>query len=486
MPRALPVRASARLADVRAVALATGVALWVGVLFVVARDAYLGFRLGRFDLGNMVQAVWSTLEGRPLEMTYGATGEQITRLGVHVDPFLALLSPLWALWPSPLALALAQVAAVGLGALPVYWLARRHLASETLATLAALAYLANPWVAWNAVTAVHPVSFGMPLLLFAVWFLDTNRLGWFAACAVLAASTGELMALAVAALGLWHAFRPAGRWTGLAIGASGLAWTLVAVYVVVPAFSGEGSVYYGFYDDVGGSPQGVVRTLVHDPGAVLGALFEAHDVAYALWLAVPLLGLFALAPGLVAAALPQLLANVLSDFRSMTDPRYHTTAALLPFLVAGAVLGVTRLSRERRTLALAAVVVTSLLLTAVVGPWLRAVGLVPLGGRAELAPARVAALRAAVARVPEAAPVSVSNSVGAHLSARRTVYSVPVLGAAEWVVVDLADPWVVRAGSPILTRDPEQVARFVSRLRADRGWTTIVANDHVVVLQRRS
>ena len=61
-------------------------AAWTALLFGIVRDAYLEFRLGRFDLGNMVQAVWSTTEGRVLEMTEGGTGEQIVRLGVPRGP----------------------------------------------------------------------------------------------------------------------------------------------------------------------------------------------------------------------------------------------------------------------------------------------------------------------------------------------------------------------------------------------------------------
>ena len=35
----------------------TTMAVWSVLLFVVVRDAYGSFRVGRFDLGNMVQAV---------------------------------------------------------------------------------------------------------------------------------------------------------------------------------------------------------------------------------------------------------------------------------------------------------------------------------------------------------------------------------------------------------------------------------------------
>src|SRR5262249_10857534 len=146
---------------------------WTIVLASIARRSYDDFGLARFDLGNMVQAVWSTAHGHPLEMTNGSTGEQMVRLGTHVDPILVLLTPFWALWPSPLSLAFVQIAAVAAGALPVFWLARRHLGSEKLGCVLALAYLAYPWLSWSAVGAIHPVTFAIPLFLYAIWFLDS-------------------------------------------------------------------------------------------------------------------------------------------------------------------------------------------------------------------------------------------------------------------------------------------------------------------------
>lgn len=457
---------------------------WAAVLFAIARDAYLGFRLGRFDLGNMVQAIWSTADGRPLEITHGTTGEQIVRLGGHVDPILALLAPVWLAWPSPLALALAQVVVVALGALPVFWLARRHLGSERVATLLALAYLANPWLAWSAVSAIHPVTFAIPLLLFGVWFLDRGRLVPFALCALLVASTGELMGLPVAALGVWYALARGRRWPGGIIAALGATWTLLALYVVVPAFSGGDSIFYGFYDEVGGSPQGVLEKLFTDPLRIVAALTELHDVVYVVWLTVPLLALFLLAPGLAALALPQLLANGLSDFRSMTDPRYHSIAAVIPFLIAATVFGIVRLRAARRTLAAAAVLVSSAALALVVGPWSRAVGITPLAGRAYLPPERVAALRDAVSLVPADVAVSASNFAGAHLSARHTFYSVPYLRDAQWTLVDLNDPWIVSPTSPILTNHPEIVLAFVRKLERSPSWSKVFEREDVLVFRK--
>jgi uncharacterized membrane protein len=460
--------------------------VWSAVLLVIVRDTYVDFRGGRFDLGNMVQTVWSTVHGHPLEMTDGSTEEQIVRLGIHADPFLALLSPVWLVWPSPLALGFAQVIVVALGAFPVFWLGRRHLGSEAAAGILAIAYLAYPWTATSAAASIHPVTFAITFYLFCVWFLDTDRLGWFGVFALLAMSTGELMGLPIAMLGIWFALARRRRIEGGLITVLGLAWTFLAVYVVVPHFAGSNSIYYGFYDEVGGSPVGAVKMLFTSPGTVISALTEGTDFAYLVWLGLPLLFLFVLSPWLAAVALPQLFANGLSDFRSMTDPRYHSVAAIIPFLVAATVFGIARLAPSRRGLLAAAVLVCSGTLALAVGPWPRAVGSTPLGGREPVAPQRIEALRDALALVPADARVSSTNAAGSHLSARRYFYSIPFFERADWVLVDVNDPWIVRRDSPILTRHPRVVRRVADELATDASWTKVFGREGVYVFRRSS
>ena len=459
--------------------------VWSVVLASIVRTSYDSYGFSRFDLGNMVQAVWSTAHGHPLEVTNGSTGEQMIRLGTHVDPFLVLLTPFWALWPSPLSLAFVQIAAVAAGALPVFWLARRHLGSEKLGCVLAFAYLAYPWLSWSAINAIHPVTFAIPLFLYAIWFLDSDRLWAFAPFAVLAALTSEVMGLSVAALGLWYALARGRRRAGLAIFVLGLVWTVFALYVVVHAFSSGSSVYYGFYDQIGGSPAGILRTAVTDPRAIASTLLAGHVIAFVLWLAVPLAGLFLLSPALAAVALPAFLVVGLSDFRAMTDPRYHDVAGLVPFLVAATVLGIGRIRPGRQGFAAILVLVLSLELTLVVGAWPRAVGKTPFGaGLGRRSASTVSTLSEAVALVPADAPVSASNIVGAHLSARRYSYVVPVIGRATWIVLDTHDPWVTSPNSPILTRRPERVRALARRIASNPEWRKVFERDGVLVFRK--
>ena len=206
----------------------------------------------------------------------------------------------------------------------------------------ALAYLAYPWLAWTALDAVHPVTFAIPLFLFAIWFLDSRRYGAFALCAILILATGELMGCR------WQ------RWafgTGSRRAATGRArghrrWGRLDAHlpaVVVPAFRTGENPFYGRFASVGGSPQGVVKTIFTDPGAIVSALACGADVSYVLLLAAPLAGAFLFGPALAAVALPQLVVNGLSDWPTTTDPRHHYVAGVVPFLFAGAIFGLARL-----------------------------------------------------------------------------------------------------------------------------------------------
>ena len=153
-----------------------------GALSILRHQA---FNTGRFDLGNMAQAVWATAHGHPLAIT-NLEGEQVSRLGSHVDPILVAFAPLWWIWPSPSMLLAAQAIAIALGALPVFWLARKHLGSERAGLGFALAYLLYPAVQWLTLAEFHPVALACPLL-FAFWYLDEDRLVPFAIFAGLAA-----------------------------------------------------------------------------------------------------------------------------------------------------------------------------------------------------------------------------------------------------------------------------------------------------------
>lgn len=472
--------------------------LWLASMcgVFVAVNATLGiarhhaFWAGRFDLGNMVQAVWSTSQGRPLETT-SLTGEQFVRLGAHVDPLLVLFTPLAWTGALPEALLVSQAVIVSLGALPAFALGRRWLGGRGWGLAAAGVYLLYPTLHWATVTDMHAVTLAAPLLMTCMWAAEERRWWVLGLCAPLAALSKEQVGLALAVLGLWVAVRGARR-AGAALAAGGVAWSAFAVFVVIPHFNpdGGGSAFVSRYGALGDSELEVLGAIVTRPWDVAEVVASGDRPAYLAALLVPLLFLPLAAPLLAAGALPDLGINLLSGLESQHSIAFHYSAVIAPFLVAASILGLSRLRdlarrRGRRTPRAAVVMavwVGAVGLAGVVqgpGPWWSHV---PLGSDERAGSYSVgehaAAARAAVALVPEGVPVSAGNTLGAHLSARRRIHTFPTIADARWVVVDRERPYLGDR------RDPVGHRARVRALLDDPTWVLDHDRDGLMVFRR--
>ncbi len=468
-------------------------AVWAGLFSYLSVRRHDAFWTGRFDLGNMVQAVWSTAQGRPLETT-DIAGEQFVRLGAHVDPILVLFTPLAWTGALPQALLVAQAVIVAAGALPAYWLGRRWLGHDGLAVAAAAVYLLYPPLQWATLTEFHPVTLAAPLLLFCIWAAEERRYGVLTTCAVLAALTKEEVGLALAMLGLWMVVRGRGRRYGAALAAVSLAWVALAVTVIIPRFNdGRGSAFVDRYATLGDDGGGVARTLLTRPWEAAELLASYDRLSYLVALLAPLAFLSLAAPLLAAGALPEVLINTLSDWFPQYSIEFQYVAVIVPFVVAAAILGLARLRRRDRPEWLARALERD---RAVAGAWIAVVlvsgvvlgplpwwGAVPAIGSDERVEqyrlgdhARAAAR--AVALIPDGVPVSAGNLPGAHLSERERILTFPVLGEAEWVIVDRRRPYLGDRLAPVAH------AARVADLRASPGVRLVLEEDGVMVFRR--
>jgi uncharacterized membrane protein len=463
------------------------IAAFAAGLGALAEVRHLAYWSGRFDLGNLTQAVWSTAHGRFLEMT-DLHGEQISRLGAHFDPLVAVFAPAWLVWPNPALLLTAQALGVGFGALPVYLLARKHLASDWAGLAFAVVYLVYPATQWLVLDDFHPVAFAAPLLLGAFWYLDEDRLVPFALLAGLACLTKEQVGFTVAAMGVWYALARRRRLSGALVFVTGCAVSVLAVGFVVPHYApGSGSPFEGRYAAVGGSPSGIARTSVAHPLRLAEAVTQAHDLRYLLQLLLPLALLPLFGAGATLIATPEIVLNLLSDTPTQTSIDFHYTAASIPGLFVGAVFGAARIARVRPQLGAQLVRGAVLVACATTVAW----GPVPLWSHFPLGQhptsyqyrtsRRDHAAARAVSLIPTAAAVSVSNTLGAHLSARERVLSFPLLLEARWVAVD-----TLRMSYGDDNRAHLKGLRALTKLRQDYRWQTVFARNGILVLHRRS
>jgi hypothetical protein len=82
--------------------------------------------------------------------------------------------------------------------------------------------------------------------------------------------------------------------------------------------------------------------------------------------------------------------------------------------------------------------------------------------------------------IPPNAVVSATNSLGAHLSARRRVLSFPYLQDAQWVAADETAPGYADRLAPLPT------AAQLSWLRGNPEWRLVFERDGILIFQRAS
>ena len=103
---------------------------------------HYAFLTTAFDLGIFDQALWSTLHGKFLYTTLHGEEASVT-FAHHFQPILLLILPIYAVYQSPETLLVLQSFFLALGALPIYWIARKKL-NELAGLVFSASYLLYP------------------------------------------------------------------------------------------------------------------------------------------------------------------------------------------------------------------------------------------------------------------------------------------------------------------------------------------------------
>lgn len=449
------------------------------------------FNSNALDLGYHDQVIWNTLHGRPFRFTTYRQDERArfwidvpldqirdpdSLLSYHVEPLLAVLAPLYWLWEDVRLLLLLQAGALALGAWPAYRLGRRQLGKPWAGLAVALLYLLAPARQAAALSDFHTVAFTAPLFLLALDALDAGKTRLFLLAGLLCLIAREDTAIMVIALALYAAvFQRRLRRPALTLAGVSLVYLYLVTQVIMPYYNGlAGPTYLYRYSQFGASLREMAwNALAHpqlywdwlrrpDISAYLGGLLATGG-----WVALA-------APEILAIALPVIMLNALANTGWPSSGGAHYSAAIVPFLVAAAAIGLARLgqwvsvigrwSRRSQNSAIkecpqphapylsllppvfafnlpALRPVTLLIIVAVavalhfqfeqgVAPFSRRWTWPALNAHDRLA-ANILAL------IPSDAPLSAQSDLYPHLSHRREIYQFPTIANADYVVLDV-------------------------------------------------
>lgn len=279
-----------------------------------------------WDLGIFTQVArgWSqwTLPVAPLK------GEGFMILGDHFHPILALLGPIYALFPSGLTLLVVQNLFIGATAAILVACAARYLGTGNGVLLGV-----GLGLAWGLQTAAdsqfHEIAFALPLLAMSLAMLLDGRYwgaAWWALPLVL---VKEDMGLTVAAIGVviliaggrnfWNRIHS----IGAGLTAFGAIFFFLTVRVFLPALNPDGQWDY--------AEDSTVSLLLSDPGAAIAGLIDGFGTKLLLvFMVFFITGFLALRSPLALITLPTFAWRFTSDVEFHWGTHWHYSAVLMP------------------------------------------------------------------------------------------------------------------------------------------------------------
>ncbi|MBT2390927.1 DUF2079 domain-containing protein [Streptomyces sp. ISL-1] len=446
-----------------------------------------------YDLGIFEQAVraYSQLRAPVVPLR----GEQFNLLGDHFHPALAVLAPLYRLWPSPVCLLLAQSALLALAAVPLVRWALRVLGRRS-AHVVALGYGLSWGTASAAAFDFHEVALAVPLIAFALEALGRRRWGPAVAWAAPLVLVKEDLGLTLAALGCYVAWKGPRR-LGIVAAVAGLLASAVEIKLLLPAFNPAGGYAHGGLL-AESAHSSLLSTIAFAPLDALRPDIKAMTVI----LVFAPSALLALRSPLALLALPTLAWRMLSQNGFHWGTSFHYSAVLMPVVFAGLIDSLRQWRGTDHPLAtrqIRASLATVLAVTAVMLPSF------PLAQLAQRATWRttqhVEAARSLLDRIPDGATVAASNRLAPQLTSRCEVVLFPTfpVGArlyeydkkqlprptAEWIIHDSRAPeaWPYKTGH--WPYPPEQQAAELDAAQRKYGYERIAQRDGVTLLRLR-
>lgn len=381
-----------------------------------------------FDMGIYDQAFWLVSRGQSFMTVRG-----LDFWGHHVNLIAFAFAPFYWLGAGPSFLYVVQAIVLGLGAVPAYLIARDRLVSPWAGAVIAVVYLMYAPVQWIAWANFHPEALLITPFLFAWWNATRRNWRWTYGCVLLALSMREDVAMAFAIMGviLWWMLRRSNdasqRDRRLALGLTvlGLAWYLVSVRLVIPAFNRWQQPFYvtTFYGNYGSDTIDVARTVLTRPDRVVSDGTQPDRLRFYRdlllpWGGLPLGGLVQL-----VMAGPQMLASIIGLSPYARSIRFQYTSVMIAPIVIAAIEGVALAFRYRWT---RRVVLPWLLVCAYVSNVAWSPSPISANDRVWAVPTvRHDSMRAALTLVPDDVSVTATFALVPHLSHREQIYDWP-------------------------------------------------------------
>lgn len=418
------------------------------------------FLTSAFDLGIFDQALWSTLHGKFLYTTLYGEEASIT-FAHHFQPILLLILPIYTVYQSPETLLVLQSFFLALGALPIYWIAKKEL-NEFAGLVFSALFLLYPALHGINRFDFHAAVLAVPFFFFSFHYAKENRYLQSGLSALIVLMCREEAALTIVVLALYLLWSNRKKifcecgikrreliFPLLLIVVSSL-WFILSVFFISPFFIKSG-VYPHF-------------ARYKYPLADLFVDLDKKLFFISLLLA-PLLFIPLLNPSTLMITLPTFAIVMLTGYSPTFQIGFQYPYAAIPFIFISAVYGVKRLRLTKRMLRklLVFLMILGIAFTLLISP-------TPLGVMTKGVPGvaineelpkimlHQRALEEIIKLIPPDASLSTQNDIFPHVSHRFNVHLLYNKND-EYVLIDTTSLTIGTGGFELTYEEAMEIVR---------------------------
>jgi uncharacterized membrane protein len=327
---------------------------WVIICSWLSVIQYNGFFSGHNDLAGFDQAIWNTLQGRPLHTTI----YNHNFLGEHMSPILIILAPFYLIWQDPRMLLILQSLFLGITAIPIYLIAKDKLKHNLLSLSFSFAYLFHPFLSRINLFEFHEIALAPFFLAFTFYFLQRKSWFFYFLFLFLSLMVKEDVSLIIIGLSIYTFFK-VNRRVGIVTFLMGISWAYLSVKVFIPYIrvvtgSGTSEEIYGYFGryTLGSSPEEIIKNIITKPQQILKMLFlPCNEKSATLFLLFLPSGLLSILSPTILLTFPEILLHFLAPWSAQHLLFFQYSAPIIPFAIISGIYGSSFLLNKRPDLA---------------------------------------------------------------------------------------------------------------------------------------
>jgi len=477
--------------------------LWILIFLGIRTVQHFSFGTNACDLSLFDYGMHSTLKGQLMsdpfhkfgfgrwdvsngELTFvpGYAKSWESHFCIHFTPIIFFIVPFYLIFEGPLFLLYLQVLAVGLSALPLYFIAKAVFKAKYAALSIAVIYLFFRQLLIGLMHDTHMEMY-FPLFLFSsVYFvaIKKRRVPYFLFI-TLALLIKEDIAIYIFFLGIFLILKFREKKYGFITSVYAFLYFILAFGVIIPYFRKQAGmdslyVYAHVWGYAGNNILQVMANMLSHPGEILkhislGSFLKAFSNIVSPLLLLPFFSSF------FFLALPPLFLALLSKNPQFYTFGIHYSATLLPFIFLAFLEGLKNIKkffyqlrggRFRKVFSLILIL-------------LLAINLANSSFWRVIKPSRYKALgdywsvKKIIDQVPPQASVAALSAIIPHIPKRKNIFMLPETDEADYIIV--------HAGINLWPYTKEQFSNFLARIEKEKRYICVYQEGEIKFFKKK-